>query len=108
MDQWENIPGNQVAQISVGNRNNMWYVNVKDQIFKWSGNNWTTIPGALTRVAISSGGKVAGVNRQGNLWIYSNAISDWKQVSGDATQISISESYIAATNSDSKIYYLKL
>jgi hypothetical protein len=108
VDQWENIPGNQVAQISVGNRNNMWCVNVKDQIFKWSGNNWATIPGALTRVAISSGGKVAGVNRQGNIWIYSNAISDWKQISGDATNISISESYIAATNSDSKIYYLKL
>lgn len=108
VDAWENISGNQIAQISVGNRNTMWCVNVSNQIFKWNGSGWTLIPGALTRVAVSSGGKVAGVNRQGNLWVYSDAITNWKQVPGAGYNISISEKYIALTEASSMIYFLKL
>jgi len=108
VDAWENIPGNGIAQISVGNRNIMWCVDVKDQIFKWNGSIWELIPGALTQVVVSSKGKVAGVNRQGNIWGYSTRLSDWKRIPGGATNISISESYMAITNSQSLIYYLKI
>jgi hypothetical protein len=107
VDAWENIPG-AATQIAVGNRNTMWHVNSSDQIYKWNGTGWNFIPGALTRVAISSKGKVAGVNRQGNIFVYSDATSNWKIVPGGATNISISATYIAATISDSRIYYLKL
>jgi len=107
VDAWENIPGNQIAQLSVGNRNTMWCVSMTDQIFKWNGSNWTNIPGALTRVAVSSSGKVAGVNRQGNIYVYSDSIRNWRLVPGRLSNISISETYMAGTNSASMIYYLK-
>ena len=107
VDNWEKIPGI-AAQIAVGDQNTMWCVNGNDQIFRWNGTGWNLIPGALSRVAVSSAGKVAGVNRQGNIWAYSTAISDWKQIPGGLTNISISETYIAGTNADGLIYYLKL
>jgi len=107
-DNWENIPGI-ATQLSVGNRNTMWCIGGRnDEIFRWTGSTWQNIPGALIRVAVSSGGKVAGVNRQGNIFVYSNAVSDWKRVPGAAINISISETYIAVTNSASVIWYLKL
>jgi len=107
VDSWENIPGTAV-QISVANKNTMWCVNSSDDIFKWTGSNWTQIPGKLTRVAISRQGKVAGVNRAGQIFVYSDIISNWKLVPGWASNISISETYIAVTNADSNIFYLKL
>jgi hypothetical protein len=108
VDAWENIPGI-ATQLSVGNRNTMWCIGGRnDEIFRWTGSNWQNIPGALTRVAVSSKGKVAGVNRQGNLFVYSDSIRDWKRIPGGGINISISETYIAHTNSASMIYYLKL
>jgi hypothetical protein len=107
VDSWENIPGRAV-QISVANKNNMWCVNSNDDIFKWTGSNWTQIPGKLTRVAVSSKNRVAGVNRKGEIFVYSNEKSSWKLVPGWASNISISETYIAVTNPNSNIFYLKL
>lgn len=106
-DAWENITGI-AAQISVGNRNTMWCVNIYKQIFKWTGTGWILIPGALSRVAVSSGGKIAGIGLSDTIWVYSDNISNWKQVPGGASNISISEKYIACTNASSMIYYLKL
>jgi len=107
--QWENIPGI-ATQISVGNRDTMWCIGGRnDEIFRWNGSNWQNIPGGLTRVAVSGGGKVAGVNRLGNTFVYSNAINHWRHVPfGELREINISETYIAGTNGGSEIYYLKL
>ena len=108
VDAWEQIYGG-ATQIAVGNRNDMYHLNGADQIFKWvNGSSWVQMPGALTRIAVSSGGKVAGVNRQGNIFVYSNAKSDWRLVPGGLTNISISENYMAGTNSNSEIYFLKI
>ena len=107
VDAWEQIYGG-ATQIAVANRNTMYHLNGADQIFKWTSGGWVQMPGALTRVAVSSRGKVAGVNRQGNLFVYSNSMRDWKRIPGGGINISISETYIAHTNSASMIYYLKL
>jgi hypothetical protein len=107
VDRWENIPG-VASQISVGDRGTMWCVNRGNQIFKWSGNNWELIPGALTRVSVSSGGKVAGVNGAGQVFVYSPALGTWRLVPGSLRNISISETYMAGTNADSRIFFIKL
>jgi hypothetical protein len=106
--QWENIPGI-ATQISVGNRDTMWCIGGRnDEIFRWNGSNWQNIPGGLTRVAVSGGCKVAGVNRGGQIFVYSNAINDWRLIPGGLSEISISETYIAGTNAGSEIFYIKL
>jgi hypothetical protein len=107
VDRWENIPGN-ASQISVGDRGTMWCVNRGNQIFKWSGNNWELIPGALSRVSVSSGGKVAGVNGAGQIFVYSPALGTWRLVPGSLRNISISETYMAGTTADSRIFFMKL
>jgi len=106
---WEKIPGICV-QISVGNRDTMWCITSNDQIYRWNGSNWDNIPGGLTRVAVSGGGKVAGVNRAGNIFVYSDSIRDWRMVPGGLTEISISETYMAgiSVSPDSRIYFLKI
>jgi len=107
VDRWENIPGNAV-QISVADKNTMWYVNGSDEIYRWSKTNWIIAPGIFTRVAVSSGGKVAGINRQGQIFVFSEGNSTWKIIPGSASNISVSETYMAVTSSSANIYYLKL
>lgn len=106
VDRWENIPGN-ASQISVGDRGTMWCVNRGGLVFKWTGNNWANIPGSLTRVAVSSSGKVAGVNGAGQIFVYSPALGTWRLVAGSAKQISVSDSHMAITTADSRIFFMK-
>jgi hypothetical protein len=108
VDEWEPIPGIAV-QISVANRNTMWCVDPSNLVFYWTGSGWTQIPGSLSRVAVSPKGKVACVAADNTICVYSTVKSKWIQFkTGRAINISISDSYIAITNSDFMIYYLKL
>ena len=108
-NQWESIPGI-ATQVSVGNRSTMWCVNAMDQVFRWNGGGWDLVPGALRRVAVSGTGRVAGINAQGIVHVYSSSSSSWTPIPGPlggpkAVNLSISASYIAITTDQSMIYF---
>lgn len=57
---WQSMPGS-LAQVSVGNKNNIWGVDTKDGIFKFDGRKWQQVDENLVQVSVGNDGSVWGV-----------------------------------------------
>jgi hypothetical protein len=62
-----NIPAG-MTYVSVGNAQNIWALNGSDQIFKWSGSAWQSMPGALRNISVAGDGTVWGINATGMVY----------------------------------------
>ncbi|XP_053307907.1 fish-egg lectin-like [Spea bombifrons] len=96
------MPG-KLKQIDAGN-GEVYGVNEKDDIYRWSGDNWVPIPGKLIHVSVGPAG-VWGVNRQ--TFIYKLQDNNWVQVTGLLKQIDAGgEKYLSGVNGLDSIYCL--
>ena len=103
--EWK-LARNGVSIVSVGNKDNVWIVDLSDNVFMKRGNEWIQVPGKLKRVAVSAdGSKVAGLNASGEIFVWQGA--SWKKIPGNLKNISINNTYIVGTNNSGVIYYLK-
>lgn len=81
---WSQLPGAQLQQVSVGSASQIVGVNQNGNIWRYSGGNWTQLPGALTNVSVASDGALWGINSAGNIYRWLNG--DWSLVAGPTGQ----------------------
>jgi len=99
------IPG-ALVMCCVVNRNNVWGVNVHDDIYHWNGAEWTWIPGKLTDIAASEdGSKVVGVG-QDNAVFYRQD-NQWVRFPGWCSRVAISNDAIICTSGNDYIYTIR-
>jgi hypothetical protein len=102
---WQ-LVGRNVAQVAVGNKNNVWIVDRQQRIFRKFGGGWTPVPGQLTRVAVSGdGSKVVGVNRVDDIFAWNGRT--WEQIPGKLRNISVNNTFIVGANAAGNIWFLK-
>jgi hypothetical protein len=102
---WQYVRGN-VAQVSVGNKDNVWIVEQSGRVLRKSGATFVTVPGQLSRVAVSGdGSKVVGVNGNDDIFVWDGKA--WVQIPGKLRNISVNNNFIVGTNSRGNIYFLK-
>jgi len=95
------------VQVSAGDAANVWVVSAGGLIFRWTGGGWAQVPGSLTRIAVSAGGRhVVGVNRTDDVFAWTGA--GWQAVPGKLQSVSVSGHHIVGTNGAHKIYHLPL
>ncbi len=91
---FQNVPGQSLAQVSVGSSGNVWGVSSAGAIFQWgqsTANAWDNIPGELNRIAVSTNQTypsnlfVFGINSYGQTYMYVNG---WIEIPGDLVQLS--------------------
>ena len=101
------LPGS-LVMCSVVNQTNIWGVNGSNEIYRWNGTNWRSIPGSLIDIAASEdGSKVVGVNPWGSIFMYVN--NTWLYVPGkNLSRISISNNYVVGINNDGEVFYKAL
>jgi hypothetical protein len=103
---WQ-LAGRNVAQVAVGNKNNVWIVDKQQRVFRKSDNTWAPVPGQLTRVAVSGdGSKVVGVNNTDDVFAWDGKA--WQQIPGKLRNISVNKTYIVGANSQGAILMNKI
>jgi len=81
---------NQIIQISVGNKQNIWGVNNRGKVFEWTGVSWDIIPGRLNHISVGSDSTVWGVTNADK--IYRRDKNSWTLIKGKLKQISVGSS----------------
>ena len=87
-DYFETVRGS-LKQISVGDADNIWGVSSGDNIYQWTGSDWTQVRGSLKYISVGSDGSVWGVSSGDNIYRWTG--SDWTQVRGSLKQISVGD-----------------
>lgn len=60
--------GAPIVYIALGAKDNVWGVNASDQIFKWDGKTWVSVPGGLRTIDVGNDGTVMGTNAKGQIY----------------------------------------
>jgi len=85
--QWNKVEGNLVKISAAGQ--NICGINADGQIWKFTGQGWTAVPGTATHVACGSDGSTWCITPSEEIYRWSPAGS-WEQVPGTLTVISVS------------------
>ncbi len=77
----------------------------------WSPSGWVKIDAPLlSKVSISSDGKIAGIGSGGNI-LYNalnGRVNEWKRIQGNFIYVDISQNYIVANKNDYSVWYVLL
>jgi hypothetical protein len=76
-------------------------------IYRWTGSGWDCVPGSLSRISVSAGGKrVVGINQSGEIFIWQS--STWIKIPGSLMNIDVADSHLVGTNSSMNIFHIAL
>ncbi|CAB4424458.1 unnamed protein product [Rhizophagus irregularis] len=99
---WMRIDGF-LKQISVGDENNVWGVNSKDEVFYRRNNIWVQAPGNLSQVSVGADGTCWGVNANHEIFRWDG--EKWIPVDGSLKQIKVASiHHIVGVNDKNEIY----
>lgn len=103
-DTWRLMIGSDGLDISVSNQGTLYLINKIGNIYKYSGKEWTQMPGSDGVSIAASNGRVLITNKIGKIYEWKNG--SWKRLSGSSAQdIAVDDNgEIWMTNSKGKIY----
>ncbi len=84
---WVKLPGSNIRQVSVASDGSAWAIGNNDDIFRWTGSAWTTVPGKLKQISCASDQLIWGTNAANEVWKW---IGDqWQKQTGTMKQVSV-------------------
>ncbi|CAG8602840.1 15172_t:CDS:2 [Funneliformis mosseae] len=83
---WMRVDGF-LKQIAVGDENNIWGINSKDEVFYRRGNVWIQAPGNLSQVSVAADGTCWGVNANHEIFRWNG--EGWDSINGNLIQIKV-------------------
>jgi hypothetical protein len=89
MGQWQQLPG-AAARASVADDGTLWVVTAQDQIFRWIGNTWQPVPGALKEISVGSAAQIVGSNGSGQIYRFDAMANSWALVPAPFAAASVS------------------
>ncbi|MBL9103714.1 MAG: RICIN domain-containing protein [Myxococcales bacterium] len=85
--EWRQSDGELHGMIAVGGADHVWGLGLADAIWRWRGDGWERIPGALRHVAVAADGAVWGVNSSG--MIYRRVGPYWELIPGTMSRVAV-------------------
>jgi hypothetical protein len=83
-------------------------VSAANDIFRWTGSGWAQVPGKLTRVSVSAGGRrVVGVNASGEVFVWRDS-REWVRIPGTLANIDVSDTHLVGANASQEIFHIAL
>lgn len=83
---WYQLPG--AANEISAKGNEVWVINISQQIFRFTGSSWDHKPGAAVRVGASPDGWTWVVNKNDQIFRWNKLNGDWDLMPGYLVQIS--------------------
>jgi hypothetical protein len=100
---WQKMPGS-LVRIDVDKNGNAWGINRKQEIYRWTGNDWEKIEGYAVDIGVG-GGNVWVVNSDGFVFHFIPGSKSWVRITGLGRNISVDgKGHLWLVNSQGEIY----